>query len=324
MPDVVLILEAVGAAAVLAAVFVALGAWLGRTARPAWASAGGVLGVGIGFLAGCWVLGVRPHWPPQEDQDRLLLLLWPAAVGVELLAAALGTFHGLVWVPRIVVAGVAGWVLLYQSVYLTDLTGPGSREWTPAQASRILAGLAALLLSVWAALAVLVRRPAPLRPERWQAPSVALALALACGGAGVTVMLSGYASGGQMGLSLAGALAGAGAASLLVRQAPAMEGVVGLGVVGLFALLVIGCCFGRLTLGNAALLWFAPLLGWLPDLPHVPRLKPLLRGGVRVALTVVPVAVALVLAQQKFALDSQRGSPGAPETSIQDYLDFGK
>lgn len=324
MPDRVLILGAAVTAAVVAAALVLLGAWLGRAARPAWASAGGVLGVGLGFLTGCWVLGVRPHWPPPEDQDRLLLILWPAAVGVELLAVVLGTFRGLVWVARVVVAAPAAWVLLYQSSYITDLAGPGSREWTPGQTSLILVGLAVLLLGVWAALAVLVRRPAPLQPARWQAPSVALVLALACGGAGVTVMLSGYASGGQVGLSLAGALVGAVAASLLVRRSPDMEGVVGLGVVGLFALLVIGCCFGRLTPGNAALLGVAPLLAWLPELPYVPRMKPLLRGGVRVALAVVPVAVALVLARQKFVADSQRTSPGAPETSVQDYLDFGK
>ena len=324
MPDRILILEAMGAAAVFAAALVLLTAWLGRAARPAWVSAGGVLGVGIGFLAGCWVLGVRPHWPPREDQDRLLLLLWPAAVGVELLAVALGTFHGLVWVPRAVLASLAAWVLLYQSSYLADLVGPGSREWTRAQAGLILFGLGVSLLGVWVALAVLVRRRIPLQPERWQGFSVVLALALACVGAAVTVMLSGYASGGQLGLPLAGALAGALAASVLVPRSPTLEGVGGLGVVGLFALLVIGCLFGGLTRANAALLFFAPLLGWLPEVPYARRMGPLLRGSVRVALTVAPVAVALVLAQQKFVADSQRTSPGAPETTIQDYLDFGK
>jgi hypothetical protein len=324
MPDYVLILEAAGAAAAWVAALGALGAWLGRAARPAWASAGGVLGVGIGFLAGCWVLGVRPHWPPREDQDRLLLVLWPAAVGVELVAVVLGTFHGLVWAPRVVVASLAAWVLLYQSSYLADLVGPGSREWTPAQAGLILSGLAVILLGVWAASAMLVRRQTLPQPERWQGFSVVLALALACVGAAVTVMLSGYATGGQLGLPLAGALAGAVAASLLTPKSPNLEGVVGLGVVGLFALLVIGCFFGGLTRANAALLFFAPLLGWLPELPYARRMGPLLRGGVRVALTVVPVAVAFVLAQQKFVADSERTSPGAPETTIQDYLDFGK
>jgi hypothetical protein len=137
-------------------------------------------------------------------------------------------------------------------------------------------------------------------------------------------MLSGYASGGQLGFPLAAALAGAVLTSLLLGKSPDLNGVLGLGVVGLFALLVIGHFFGKLTLGNAALLFFAPLLGWLPELPYARRMRPLLRGTARVALTAVPVAVALVLAQQQFLMDSESKSPGASEPSVEDYLNYGK
>ncbi len=323
MPDPIVILEALGAAAVAAAALVVLGAWLGRTSHPAWASAGGVLGVGLGFLAGCWVLGVRPHWPPQEDQDRLLLILWPAILGVELAAAILGTYQRLFWLPRLAVAGAAAWVLLYQSSYLTDLAGPGTREWTPAQSGSILGALAVSLAGVWAALALLARRM-PVQLGKRQAVSVPLTTALACAGAAVTVMLSGYATGGQLGLPLAAALVGAVLSLLLLAQSRDIQGVLSLGIVGLFALLVIGRFFGNLTLGNAALLFFAPLLGWLPELPYIRRIRPLFRGTARVVLTAVPVVVALMLAQQQFRVDSERNSSGAPEPSIQDYLDYGK
>ena len=39
-------------------------------------------------------------------------------------------------------------------------------------------------------------------------------------------------------------------------------------MVGLFSLLVIGHFFGELTTAHAILLLFAPLLGWLPELPY--------------------------------------------------------
>ncbi|HEV3259179.1 MAG TPA: hypothetical protein VG013_20065, partial [Gemmataceae bacterium] len=216
----------------------------------------------------------------------------------------------LAWPLRLVIAVGAARVLLHNTTYLEDLAGPDSREWTPAQTWKILAGMGAALAVVWAALVLLVRRA----PGR----SVPLAVALACAAAAVTVMHSGYASGGQVGLPLAAALAGAVAASLVLSGPPAMEGALGLAVVGLFALLVIGRFFGELTTLNAALLFFAPLLCWLPELP------PRFRGVARVVMVAVPVAVALLLAHQKFAEDSARTAPGPQEPSTQDYLDIGK
>jgi hypothetical protein len=316
MPDPVLILEALAAAAVTAAAVLLLCGWPWRSPRPTRVSVGCVLGVGLGFYAGCGWLGLRPHWPPREDQDRLLLLLFPALLGVELLAALSGRLRWLEWLPRLVVVVAAARVLLHDSTYLADLSGPDTREWTPAQTWLILGGLAAALAGVWALLALLSRRA----PGR----SVPLAVALACAGAAVTVMLSGYASGGQMGLPLAAALVGTIAASLALSGPSDLRGVLGPGVVGLFALLVVGRFFGELTTGNAALLFLAPLLCWLPELPRLSRMGSLPRGLGRVVLTAVPVAIALLLAQQKFVADSAQSSPGSKEISVQDYLDFGK
>jgi len=151
-----------------------------------------------------------------------------------------------------------------------------------------------------------------------------LAVALACAGAAVAVMLSGYASGGQIGLALAGAMVGALIASLALSAPFDAYGVLSLGVFGLFALLVIGRFFGQLTTSYAILLFAAPLLCWLPELPYVRRLAPQLRGLLGVILTAAPVAVVLILAQQKFAAESTQTSPGSQEPSLQDYLDFGK
>src|SRR3954454_5324433 len=82
MPDPMQILEAVSTAAVMAGAVLLLCVWPWRTPRPARASVGCVLGVGLGLFSGCRLLGVWPHWPPQEDQDRFLLVLLPAVLGV--------------------------------------------------------------------------------------------------------------------------------------------------------------------------------------------------------------------------------------------------
>jgi hypothetical protein len=133
-------------------------------------------------------------------------------------------------------------------------------------------------------------------------------------------MLSGYATGGQFGIPLAAALGGVALASLARKEYPGIDGALGVGVVGLFALLLIGRLFAALTDLNAALLFAAPLLAWVPELlPSRIRGRALLR----VALAAVPVVVALVLAQQKFAADAA-GPESGPAGSIDAYRNFGK
>src|SRR5438874_5981834 len=101
MPDPIVILEAMAAAAFLAAAVLLLLAWPWRTPRPGRAAVGSLLGVGLGFIVGCWLLGWRPHWPLREDQDRLLLILLPAVLWVELIAVFSERFRWLIWLPRL-------------------------------------------------------------------------------------------------------------------------------------------------------------------------------------------------------------------------------
>ena len=72
-----------------------------------------------------------------------------------------------------------------------DRTIPARLVWT----GRVLSGLAAALTAAWIALTRLTHRTT----DR----SVPFAVAMACGGSGVVIMLSGYASGGQLGIALA-------------------------------------------------------------------------------------------------------------------------
>lgn len=312
-------LEAALAAAASAAVVLLVGSWPWRTVHPKRTSAAWVLGVGSGFYVGCWVLGVAPKWPPSEDQDRFLLLLFPAAIVAELVATLPGGVRHLAWLFRAAVVAGAARVLLHNSSYIADLSGPGSRAWTPEETARVLGGLAVALGVSWAAVGRLTRQP--------QGRSVPIVVGLVCAGAAAVVMLSGYASGGQLGLPLAGALIGATVASLALTDPPDTAGPIGLGIVGLFAVLIVGRFFGSLTTLNATLLFVAPLIGWLFELP------PRCRWLARIALTGVPVAIVLVLAAQTFFRDyagpssttpEQTPTPANNEPSLQDYLDFRK
>jgi len=291
MPDPILIVQSMAAAALTAAVVVLLARWPRQTFSSARGSAACVLGVGVGVLVGCWRLGIRPHWPPLEDQDRLLIILLPAIVVVEFAAALLGRAPYLAWLLRLIVAAAAARVLLHHSVYITDLAGPGSRLWTPAQTWLVLAGLA---------------------------------VAITCAGAGVTLMLSGYASGGQIGFEVLAAFVGTMLASLALPGRVAAQSVLGVAVVLLYAILVVGRFFGELSTLNAGLLFAAPLLGWLPELPYVQRMGPWLRGVLRLGFTVAVIALVVVLAQKKFSEESTRNSPGSYEPTIEDYMNFGK
>jgi len=317
MPDPILIMQAVGMAAVASAVVLGLCGWPARAAGPSRVDAGWVLGLGAGFFLGCWVLGIRPHWPPREDLDRLLALVLPAILVVELLAAFPKVPRWLVWPLRLtVMAGVAR-VLLHGTSYITDLAGPGTSEWSPVQAWLILGGLAAAQAAVWALLVVLAHR-AP-------GPSLPICLMVTSAGAAVTVMLSGYATGGQVGLPLAAALLGTSAAALALPHSARGTNPLGVAIVGLFSLLVIGRFFGELTTAHAILLFCAPLLGWLPEMPYLRRLPAWGRGLVRVLLVGALVSAVLVQAQRKFDQNFRSPSEAGPqEPSIQDYMDLGR
>jgi hypothetical protein len=265
---------------------------------------GQALAVGAAFFVGARLLEARPQWPPASDEDRFLLLLLPAVVLAETVATLFIGRWWLVWLPRLVVAGGAARVLLHGTVYLTDAAGPGTREWSEGQTALILGGSAAALLVVWGALDVLVRKG--------RGTSVCLAVAGTCAAAGVTIMLSGYLSGGQLGLPLGGALTGATLAVWFFSSPGRETGALAVGLVGLFALLIMGRFFGELTTRHALILLAAPLLCWLPELP---------RGVQRVVLVVALAAGVALQAWEKHQQEEQ--APGNSwEGSSDDYEQF--
>jgi hypothetical protein len=129
-------------------------------------------------------------------------------------------------------------------------------------------------------------------------------------------MLSGDSSGGQLGLVLGAALFGTAAATLAMKGPGPVLGAVGLGVVGLFALLVTGY-FSDLETSHAVVLFCAPLLAFLPELPWVRRMGPLLRGMARVGFVATPVVVVALLAYQQHEKDSAQPSSGSQDRSTE-------
>jgi len=324
MPEPLLLVKAVAMASVLAGMAQLLAWWIlgavGAAVLPkvlqlqqTRVAVGGALGVGIGFVAGAWTLGQWPHWPPIEDRDRFLTLLLPAAILVECLASLPRVRPWLTWDMRLVLAAACAPILLYRTTYLADLAGPGSREWTDRQMAAWLTGMAAALAILWiGAVRLLGTSSGRILP---------FALAITTGGAGVTIMLSGYLTGGELALPLAGAIGGAAFVSLCLRMLKCNVGVVSVGVVGLFSLLVMGRFFGEVTTLHSGILLAAPLLVGLPEvLPR--RLSSVwLRAALAVVLAVIPVAFVVVQAREKFVKASAPAS-SLDEATVDDYMEY--
>jgi len=303
LPDPILIVEAASLAAIAAAII----AWLvGRQAR----LPGGAIGAGVGVLVGAWVLALAPRVPPRDALDRFLLLVLPVAVLAETLAATNGRVRWAGWALRVLVAASATPVLVSGSSYVTDLSGPGSREWAPREAATIFIGLAVSLVLIQTLLSRLANRASR---------STAIAVAMVTGGAAVTVMLSGYATGGQLAFPIATTV---GVFAVLGYRHT--SGAVAIVILSLFSLLVVGRLFAGVTTQHAVVLFAAPLLTWIPELPWFHRVGPGGRAMLRVNLPAIPVLLTLWLAQQEFTADSTGPGKDASGSSLNDYMNYGK
>ncbi len=86
--------------------------------------------------------------------------------------------------------------------------------------------------------------------------------------AGLTVMLSGYYLGGLLALPLAGAMAGAALAGVK-QPVSAAQPCVGIGLIGLWSVLIMGRFFGSLPTVTLLALCIGPLAGWASALPPI-------------------------------------------------------
>jgi hypothetical protein len=275
---------------------------------------GEALAIGVVFFVGGGVVLRWPRWPFAGPEDRLLAVILPALVLVEVVACR-RVPRWLAWTMRFAVAASVAPVLLFDSIYLANSGGPGSRLWTPGQIGLWLTGLAVVLAAVWVLLSFLTLRTS--------SRSVALVLAVVCAGAAPTIMFSGYLTGGPLLLPLAGALVGTAVASLAWPLPRGARPAVSIGIVLLFGVLLIGRFFGELSDQNAVLLLLAPLLAWLPELPPGKHLRPWARGIASIILVALPMAYALNQARQPATAPGGPASPSR-EPSLEDYQQFSR
>ena len=235
MPDFVLFAKAILVSAVAAGLIVRVAAGPTKTAAAWRMSVGSILGIAAGIYAGCGVLGEWPRWPAPEDRDRFLVILLPLALAVET-AAGCAEPRWAARLLRLSLAAAAAPILLYNSTYLANLSGPNSAEWSPVQAILIFLILAAVLAITWGLLALL--------QARTSSRAVPSALMLVTLAAGITVMLSGYYRGGLLALPMAGAIAGALFSSRGAGRRSIAQHCLGIGMIGTFTVLLIGRFYG--------------------------------------------------------------------------------
>jgi hypothetical protein len=296
MPDPIQIVKAMAAAAVASAVLALAVGWIRRPAGAGRINMACLLAIGLGLIAGYWVLELLPQGPPQNVRDRFLAIVLPAALGIELIAG----FHRVpaiaAWSLRVILACATPRILLHGSTYLVDAAGESS----VGQSLEYMALGGGLLMAAWGLLTWLLRR----------SPGVSLPLVLSetslC--AGVTVMLSAFPSGGEAALPLAASLAAVAGVLWLFSKPEASFGALGIGLVGLFGVLFLGRFFGELSTGRALGVFVAPLLCWVTELPWLRKLKPWKIAAVRIALVAIPLLIVVALAKRDFDRNMEANS----------------
>lgn len=288
MPEPLLYVKAMAAAAGASAVVLLVAVWGRRFVGTVPAHVSTVLALGIGQAVGYCMLRGGVRWPPVNGLDRYFTIVLPAIVVVELVAGIERVPRWLAWALRLCLAASVTRVLLHGSVYLG---GPAS-EWAIWQTAMLLTFGAAVLAALWASLAW----PA----KRSPGASLPLALALSIYGAGVAIMLAGYIAGGAACFPVAAALVVVIVAACCRNDLLDPQAAVAMGTVGLFSLVLVGRFFGALTTGTALVLLAAPLCCWVTELPLVRRQKPWIVVTIRLALVSIVLIAVLIVAKLEF------------------------
>ncbi len=307
MPDPISYLKASIAAVVASALIVLAFRLVMRKSVHSIAAVICVLAVGVGVVAGYGVLQFSWTWPPVNALSRFLMIVLPATVIVELLAAISGRARllpsrdqqlGMSLVLRLALYASVGRILLHDSVYLGGLGSGKPDAWTFAQTLAVFGGSFAGLITAWSLLCRL--------SERSAAGSITLSLAMTILCTGLATMMAGYIKGGAASIPLTAALAGTTLASSLLGKGfdcsdkRSLQGTIGIGVIGLFSLLCIGHYFGQLTGLRAIVLFLTPLLCWISELPGL-RSRPVWqKSGVRFVAVTIVLSAVMSFAKQDF------------------------
>jgi hypothetical protein len=284
MPDPLLYLQAMGAAALVSALLVLAISRRRQEVGPTQQQRASILGLAGGLVAGYCVLGIRPAIPPLNALDRLLAIVLPLIFAIELLALWPRVPKRLAWWLRISLALLVPRMLLHDSIHLSQRT-----TWE-AIATLLVCGV--LAATVWALLALLARR----------SPGVAIPLSLVMSiqAAGVAILLGGYIKGGVASLPAVAAIVAVTLVSRASVKSMDSQAVLGVGVMSLFGLLMIGRFFGGLGTVAAIAIFLAPLLCWITELPLLRRRPQWFIVAVQLLLVAIPLAIVLGLAKMRF------------------------
>lgn len=313
MPDPGLVCRAALGAFAVAAVLGAVGTAVSRR-QPALSAVAVMTAFAWGVAAGLFLLRGAPSLPPTTGLDRLLVILLPVALAIEIEAAV--SRVGGVWptAERGCVALLSVPVLLHGSVWMEG-----------GMPMVVILAAALFLWASWEGIAGEVRGSAD--------PIVGVVTSLSLVAAGLSIAMAGWIRGGLVALPLAAALAGA----LLAERSglpvghvgggadapPCPSGLAGLtaaGFVALFGVVVVGRCFGRLGSAAALLVLLAPLSTVV--VPGIGRMLPdsggrrvLCSARYRILLALVPLVIVVLVEKADFDARLGRllgGTPAVP------------
>ena len=356
MPDPISYLKASIAAVVASAMIVLAFRLVMRKSVHSIAAVICVLAVAGGVVAGYRVLQFSWTWPAANALNRFLMIVLPATVIVELLAAVFGRARLLpsrdqqlvrsFAVPsgngdsehlstriltnsatkrsgfryplvfRLALYASVGRILLHDSVYLGEFGNGNPDAWTVAQALAAFGGSFAGLIALWSLLCRL--------SERSAAGSITVSLAMAIQCTGLATMMAGYIKGGSAAIPLAAALAGTTLASSLLAKGfggsdnRSLQGTIGIGVIGLFSLLCISHYFGQLTGLRSIVLFLTPLLCWMSEVPGLRSRPPWQKSSMRLIAVTIVLAAVLFVAKRDFdrKMAPLLVSVSSPETGL--------
>jgi hypothetical protein len=291
MPDPLLYFQAMIAAAATSGLIVLAASRVRRPAGDGRIQVASILGFAAGVASSSWLLSLAPAWPPASGLDRLLAIVLPAAVVIELAASHKRVSPWGAWTLRIGLAAASGRVLLHGSVYLP---GPHS-QWTAWQAVAALSLCAVLFAGQWGMLSWLSARS--------PGASIPLAVAMAIQTAGVAVMLGGYITGGAAAIPPAAAAAGAAVAANCLLKMTDHRALLGAALASLFGIVMVGRFFGSVSTPAALTIFLAPLLCWTTEAPFLKKQNPWIVASARLFLTAIPLAIVLFAAKRHFDRD---------------------
>ncbi len=323
MPDPFEYLKAVLAAIVASTTILLVFRVLSRNRGRVMSETANVVAMACGVLAGYFTLNFSWPWPPANALDRFLTIVLPAILIIELIAAINGdcsatdstasdphnrglasrSIHVSFWMTRCFLCCGIGRILMHGSIYL-DASNRSTREvWLIHNMSGILLFSSLLLMVMWFALMQLAARGVS------NGIVLSLSLSLIC--AGCTTMMAGYIKGGAAALPFATVLMVSASVSkfLISKRFDSDEhfnrcvigrAAIGIGLVSLVSLVWIGRFFGQLTSAEAIVIFLAPSLCWVTEMPLLRNRTSTVKFAIRLVAVIVPLAILLANAKREF------------------------